>query len=165
MAEWNDDDAAARRRSKGYVSAAVAAAAAAAAAAEGSMCARHPRAIGRYCICQGGWAERTALVPIRNLQLMLDTMRVTQRACIVVDVNERATTYLKYIDSNYLQFCKPDDLARDVVRMAALGAARYGKPLVMDCSDVALNWQDLTQVFDSLRLDSCIWLLIEAAGV
>jgi hypothetical protein len=92
-----------------------------------------------------------ALVPIRNLQLMLDTMRVTLRACIVVDVNERATTYLRYIDSNYLQFCKPDDLAPNIVRMAALGAARYGKPLVLDCSDVALNWPDLSKVFDAVE--------------
>jgi hypothetical protein len=26
------------------------------------------------------------------------------------------------------------------------GAARYGKPLVLDCSEVVLNWQDLSKV-------------------
>ena len=26
------------------------------------------------------------------------------------------------------------------------GAVRYGKPLVLDCSEVALNWHDLSKV-------------------
>lgn len=45
---------------------------------------------------------------------------------------------------------KPGDLEPSKVRLALLGALRFGKPLVLDNGDLDLNWQQLAGAFDAV---------------
>ena len=53
-----------------------------------------------------------------------------------MDVTDRCATFLKYRDTNYINAVDPTQMKPEVVRMALLGALRYGKPIVIDMMDL-----------------------------
>ncbi|GAB5584309.1 IQ motif and ankyrin repeat domain-containing protein 1 isoform X1 [Prionailurus iriomotensis] len=60
---------------------------------------------------------------------------------LMKDVGDRIradATFLRYQDTNYVDAVNPDHLRPERIRLALLGALRYGKPLVFDLRDVDL---------------------------
>ncbi|KAI4581775.1 hypothetical protein MJG53_009300 [Ovis ammon polii x Ovis aries] len=50
----------------------------------------------------------------------------------------QAATFLRYQDTNYVDAVNPDHLRPERIRLALLGALRFGKPLVFDLREVDL---------------------------
>ncbi|XP_049488758.1 IQ motif and ankyrin repeat domain-containing protein 1 isoform X2 [Panthera uncia] len=67
-----------------------------------------------------------------------DRIRVDGRWPLVIDPSGQAATFLRYQDTNYVDAVNPDHLRPERIRLALLGALRYGKPLVFDLCDVDL---------------------------
>ncbi|XP_053516969.1 IQ motif and ankyrin repeat domain-containing protein 1 isoform X2 [Artibeus jamaicensis] len=67
-----------------------------------------------------------------------DRIRADGRWPLVIDPSGQAATFLRYQDTNYLDTVNPDHLQPERVRLALLGALRYGKPLVFDLREVDL---------------------------
>jgi len=65
----------------------------------------------------------------------------------MVDESGQAGIFLRYSDTNYLNVLNPKHMEPDTIRMALLGAIRYGKALVIDLMGV-----DMFHVFE-MRLD------------
>ncbi|XP_013375510.1 PREDICTED: putative IQ motif and ankyrin repeat domain-containing protein LOC642574 homolog isoform X3 [Chinchilla lanigera] len=57
---------------------------------------------------------------------------------LVIDPSGQAATFLRYQDTNYLDTMNPEHLRPETIRLALLGALRYGKPLVFDFRDMDL---------------------------
>uniref|UniRef100_G3UHD5 IQ motif and ankyrin repeat containing 1 n=1 Tax=Loxodonta africana TaxID=9785 RepID=G3UHD5_LOXAF len=55
---------------------------------------------------------------------------------LVIDPSGQAATFLRYQDTNYLDTMNPEHLRPERMRLALLGALRYGKPLVFDLGAV-----------------------------
>ncbi|XP_071111062.1 IQ motif and ankyrin repeat domain-containing protein 1-like [Haliotis cracherodii] len=51
---------------------------------------------------------------------------------LIIDLQGNVTTFFKYRDANVLQAELPGDLSVDKLRVALIGALRFGKPLVLD---------------------------------
>ncbi|XP_053101728.1 IQ motif and ankyrin repeat domain-containing protein 1 isoform X3 [Hemicordylus capensis] len=60
----------------------------------------------------------------------------TRRWPLVVDPSGQTAIFLRYRDTNYLNTVDPSDMAVETIRLALLGALRYGKPLVFDMMEV-----------------------------
>jgi hypothetical protein len=60
-------------------------------------------------------------------------------AVLLVDPGRQAQTFLRYRDVNYLNYCSSRHTQPSSVRMALLGAVRYGKPCVLDLGDVPVG--------------------------
>lgn len=69
---------------------------------------------------------------------------------MIVDPGKRAQLFLRYRDTNYLTACDPRHLTSESVRMAILGALRYGKFVVIDLLDIEDMWTVITQKFDDV---------------
>lgn len=67
-----------------------------------------------------------------------DRMRADGRWPLVIDPSGQAATFLRYQDTNYLDAVNPDHMRPERIRLALLGALRYGKPLVFDLGEVDL---------------------------
>ncbi|XP_043458129.1 IQ motif and ankyrin repeat domain-containing protein 1 [Prionailurus bengalensis] len=67
-----------------------------------------------------------------------DRIRADGRWPLVIDPSGQAATFLRYQDTNYVDAVNPDHLRPERIRLALLGALRYGKPLVFDLRDVDL---------------------------
>uniref|UniRef100_A0A667I2V5 IQ motif and ankyrin repeat containing 1 n=1 Tax=Lynx canadensis TaxID=61383 RepID=A0A667I2V5_LYNCA len=67
-----------------------------------------------------------------------DRVRADGRWPLVIDPSGQAATFLRYQDTNYVDAVNPDHLRPERIRLALLGALRYGKPLVSDLRDVDL---------------------------
>ncbi|XP_074919459.1 IQ motif and ankyrin repeat domain-containing protein 1 isoform X1 [Chelonoidis abingdonii] len=55
---------------------------------------------------------------------------------LIIDPSGQAAAYLRYRDTNYLNTLNPNDMNVETVRLALLGALRYGKPVVFDMMEV-----------------------------
>ncbi|XP_078009988.1 IQ motif and ankyrin repeat domain-containing protein 1 isoform X1 [Phascolarctos cinereus] len=55
---------------------------------------------------------------------------------LVIDPTGQAATFLRYQDTNYLDTLNPAHMQPDRVRLALLGALRFGKPLVFDMREI-----------------------------
>ncbi|XP_069077025.1 IQ motif and ankyrin repeat domain-containing protein 1 isoform X1 [Pleurodeles waltl] len=55
---------------------------------------------------------------------------------LIVDPTGQAATFLRYRDTNYLDTLNPAHMQAETIRLALLGALRYGKPLVFDMMEV-----------------------------
>uniref|UniRef100_A0A8C4TBX0 Uncharacterized protein n=1 Tax=Erpetoichthys calabaricus TaxID=27687 RepID=A0A8C4TBX0_ERPCA len=55
---------------------------------------------------------------------------------LIIDPFGQAATFLRYRDTNYLDALNPKEMQPDVLRLALLGAIRFGKPLVINMMDV-----------------------------
>ncbi|XP_024903377.1 putative IQ motif and ankyrin repeat domain-containing protein LOC642574 homolog [Pteropus alecto] len=67
-----------------------------------------------------------------------DRIRADGRWPLVIDPSGQAATFLRYQDTNYVDTVNPDHLRPERIRLALLGALRYGKPLVFDLREVDL---------------------------
>nr|XP_060467543.1 LOW QUALITY PROTEIN: IQ motif and ankyrin repeat domain-containing protein 1 [Panthera onca] len=67
-----------------------------------------------------------------------DRIRADGRWPLVIDPSGQAATFLRYQDTNYVDAVNPDHLRPERIRLALLGALRFGKPLVFDLCDVDL---------------------------
>ncbi|KAL2082884.1 hypothetical protein ACEWY4_020657 [Coilia grayii] len=57
---------------------------------------------------------------------------------LIVDPSGQAATFLRYRDTNYVDAMHPENMRPDTLRVALLGAIRYGKALVINMMDVDL---------------------------
>uniref|UniRef100_A0A8C7RCG7 IQ motif and ankyrin repeat domain-containing protein LOC642574 homolog n=1 Tax=Oncorhynchus mykiss TaxID=8022 RepID=A0A8C7RCG7_ONCMY len=57
---------------------------------------------------------------------------------LLVDTYGQAATFLRYRDTNYLDALHPGDMQPEKLRLALLGAIRFGKPLVINMMEVDL---------------------------
>ncbi|XP_073191142.1 IQ motif and ankyrin repeat domain-containing protein 1 [Lepidochelys kempii] len=55
---------------------------------------------------------------------------------LIIDPSGQAATFLRYRDTNYLNTLNPNDMNMETIRLALLGALRYGKPVVFDMMEV-----------------------------
>ncbi|XP_077022703.1 IQ motif and ankyrin repeat domain-containing protein 1 isoform X2 [Tamandua tetradactyla] len=67
-----------------------------------------------------------------------DRIRADGRWPLVIDPSGQAATFLRYQDTNYVDTVNPEHLRPEKLRLALLGALRYGKPLVLDLREVDL---------------------------
>nr|XP_028708918.1 putative IQ motif and ankyrin repeat domain-containing protein LOC642574 homolog isoform X4 [Macaca mulatta] len=65
-------------------------------------------------------------------------IRADGRWPLVIDPSGQAATFLRYQDTNYVDTVNPEHLKPERLRLALLGALRYGKPLVFDLREVDL---------------------------
>ncbi|XP_071965660.1 IQ motif and ankyrin repeat domain-containing protein 1-like [Antedon mediterranea] len=63
-------------------------------------------------------------------------MEADGRWPILIDSSDRTSTFLRYQDTNYLHALNPSRMQPEMIRMALLGALRYGKPFVIDMQEV-----------------------------
>ncbi|XP_069847667.1 IQ motif and ankyrin repeat domain-containing protein 1-like isoform X2 [Dipodomys merriami] len=57
---------------------------------------------------------------------------------LIIDPSGQAATFLRYQDTNYVDTVNPEHLRPERIRLALLGALRYGKPLVFDLREMDL---------------------------
>ena len=50
---------------------------------------------------------------------------------------------------------KPSDMATEYLRVATLGALRYGKALVVDNADLPLDWGAIAASFNAVLAGAC----------
>ncbi|XP_047641545.1 IQ motif and ankyrin repeat domain-containing protein 1 isoform X2 [Phacochoerus africanus] len=55
---------------------------------------------------------------------------------LVIDPSGQAAVFLRYQDTNYVDAVNPEHLRPERLRLALLGALRFGKPLVVDLREV-----------------------------
>ncbi|TPP57257.1 putative IQ motif and ankyrin repeat domain-containing protein [Fasciola gigantica] len=55
---------------------------------------------------------------------------------LVVDPTDQASTFLRYRDTNYLNVLNAKHMDSETIRVALLGALRYGKPVVLDLMEL-----------------------------
>uniref|UniRef100_A0A8C5LED1 IQ motif and ankyrin repeat containing 1 n=1 Tax=Jaculus jaculus TaxID=51337 RepID=A0A8C5LED1_JACJA len=67
-----------------------------------------------------------------------DRIRADGRWPLVIDPSGQAAIFLRYQDTNYVDTMNPEHLRPERIRLALLGALRYGKPLVFDLREVNL---------------------------
>ena len=108
-------------------------------------------------------ATRGVLCNIRELDdvLVRDVgNRIAQdgRWPLLVDASNRVSTFLRYRDTNYLNVCSPRDMSAEAMRMALLGAIRYGKPLVADLMDIDC-WDVFAKRLDGVEDGLCAALM------
>ncbi|XP_072458683.1 IQ motif and ankyrin repeat domain-containing protein 1 isoform X3 [Notamacropus eugenii] len=65
-----------------------------------------------------------------------DRIQSDGRWPLVIDPSGQAATFLRYQDTNYLDTLNPAHMQPDRVRLALLGALRFGKPLVFDMREI-----------------------------
>nr|XP_035132872.1 IQ motif and ankyrin repeat domain-containing protein 1 isoform X2 [Callithrix jacchus]XP_054102501.1 IQ motif and ankyrin repeat domain-containing protein 1 isoform X2 [Callithrix jacchus]XP_054102502.1 IQ motif and ankyrin repeat domain-containing protein 1 isoform X2 [Callithrix jacchus]XP_054102503.1 IQ motif and ankyrin repeat domain-containing protein 1 isoform X2 [Callithrix jacchus]XP_054102504.1 IQ motif and ankyrin repeat domain-containing protein 1 isoform X2 [Callithrix jacchus] len=65
-------------------------------------------------------------------------IRADGRWPLIIDPSGQAATFLRYQDTNYVDTVNPEHLRPERMRLALLGALRYGKPLVFDLREVDL---------------------------
>ncbi|XP_032323482.1 putative IQ motif and ankyrin repeat domain-containing protein LOC642574 homolog [Camelus ferus] len=92
------------------------------------------RADGRSVVYDGRWARGGEMrVPADGGDLV-----AAPRWPLVIDPSGQAATFLRYQDTNYVFALNPDHLRPERIRLALLGALRFGKPLVFDLREVDL---------------------------
>eukprot|EP00760_Papus_ankaliazontas_P006311 PhM_4_TR12990/c0_g1_i1/m.67236 len=57
---------------------------------------------------------------------------------LLVDISARASVFLRYRDTNYLDSFQPSNMEPEAIRKALLGGLRYGKPVIIDMRDVPM---------------------------
>lgn len=69
---------------------------------------------------------------------------------LLIDSSPQTSTFLRYRDTNFLDALNPKQMEPDVIRLALLGALRYGKPAVVDMMDVDM-FDTVAMVFDGVQ--------------
>ncbi|XP_025110079.1 putative IQ motif and ankyrin repeat domain-containing protein [Pomacea canaliculata] len=68
---------------------------------------------------------------------------------LIIDTSGQATTFLRYRDTNYINTIRPTDMEEGRLRLAIVGALRFGKPLVLDMLEVNM-FQTICDRFDQI---------------
>nr|XP_015212678.1 PREDICTED: putative IQ motif and ankyrin repeat domain-containing protein LOC642574 homolog isoform X1 [Lepisosteus oculatus]XP_015212679.1 PREDICTED: putative IQ motif and ankyrin repeat domain-containing protein LOC642574 homolog isoform X1 [Lepisosteus oculatus] len=58
---------------------------------------------------------------------------------LLIDPSGQAATFLRYRDTNYLDALNPEHMQPEVLRVALLGAIRFGKPLVINMMEADVS--------------------------
>jgi len=69
---------------------------------------------------------------------------------LLIDEQERASTFLRYRNVNYLSLMNAKDMEPERIRLAILGGIRFGKPAVIDFLDVD-DWPLLNSMFEKVK--------------
>jgi len=69
---------------------------------------------------------------------------------MIIDPSKRATMFVRYRDTNYLNACSSKDMSKDIIRKSLLGSLRYGKPMVVDMMDVDM-YEAVIDCFDLVQ--------------
>lgn len=69
---------------------------------------------------------------------------------LLLDLSKQVSTFFRYRDCNYVNTANPKDTRKDVLRLALLGALRFGKPLVVDMLDVDL-FETICDKFEAIE--------------
>ncbi|ESO94491.1 hypothetical protein LOTGIDRAFT_215456 [Lottia gigantea] len=80
-------------------------------------------------------------VAIRELEEVLlrdvgNKIRDSGKWPLIIDTSGQASTFLRYRDTNVINALRQQDMEPNRIRLALLGAIRYGKPLVIDMMQV-----------------------------
>ena len=70
--------------------------------------------------------------------IMRDVGNVLQKSKkwpILIDPSGQSATFLRYRDCNYIHALHPNEMKAESIRLALLGAVRFGKPFVLDLMD------------------------------
>ena len=65
---------------------------------------------------------------------------------LLVDVTKQAAVFLRYNDVNYLNVCNSRNMDSESIRLALLGAVRFGKPMVVDMMDIQYDISQLAEM-------------------
>ena len=71
---------------------------------------------------------------------------------LLIDFSQQVATFLRYRDTNYVNICSPEQMSPDRLRLALLGAIRFGKPLVLDMMDCDA-WASVEECFTAIEPD------------
>ncbi|MGH0120498.1 UNVERIFIED_CONTAM: hypothetical protein FKN15_066822 [Acipenser sinensis] len=69
---------------------------------------------------------------------------------LLIDPSGQASTFLRYRDTNYTDALNPEHMKPEVLRLALLGAIRFGKPLVFNMMEVNL-FESVENQFDQIQ--------------
>ncbi|TGZ64638.1 hypothetical protein CRM22_006274 [Opisthorchis felineus] len=79
-------------------------------------------------------------------------LEMTGKWPLVVDPSDRASTFLRYRDTNYVNILNPRQLEPEKLRISLLGALRYGKPMVVDLMELDSTFESLCRSrFESIK--------------
>mmetsp|Transcript_73596 Transcript_73596/g.221223 ORF Transcript_73596/g.221223 Transcript_73596/m.221223 type:complete len:264 (+) Transcript_73596:1129-1920(+) len=99
-----------------------------------------------------GEAGYSLQIPLTRLADALDSVcNDSDRYTLLVDLGGKAATYFSYRDCNMLTYARPEDTSPERIRMALLGALRYGKPLVLDMMGLQLVHDEIDALFDAVQ--------------
>ena len=99
-----------------------------------------------------GEAGYSLQIALTRLADALDSVcNDSDRYSLLVDLGGKATTYFQYRDCNMLCYCKPDDIVPERIRMALLGALRFGKPFVLDMMSLQLQSDEIEKLFEAVQ--------------
>jgi len=70
---------------------------------------------------------------------------------MIIDPTNQVSTFLRYQDTNYLNALAPKNMEAEIIRLAVIGAIRYGKPLVVDMMEVDM-YQTVSDRMDEVLL-------------
>ena len=98
------------------------------------------------------------MVEIKDLDDVLikdvgSKLRDSGKPAFVIDPSSQAQTFLRYIDTNYVNALSRANMDAEKLRRSILGAIRYGKPLVLDLMDVDGVWESIQVDFDCIQKD------------
>eukprot|EP00058_Branchiostoma_floridae_P009891 XP_002595379.1 hypothetical protein BRAFLDRAFT_69208 [Branchiostoma floridae] len=79
-----------------------------------------------------------------------DKIKESGKWPLVIDESDRVSTFLRYQDTNYLNAKNPGDMEPERIRMAIIGAIRFGKPVVLDMMDTHM-FQAAADKFDVVQ--------------
>ena len=77
---------------------------------------------------------------------------------LIIDPSGQVSIFLKYRDTNFIDMFIPTHTVSDTVRLALLGAIRFGKMLVIDMRDVDM-WYQVAVMFEQVQPDLLASLL------
>lgn len=69
---------------------------------------------------------------------------------LLIDPSGQSSVFLRYRDTNYLCAINPSQMKPDVIRMALIGAIRFGKCFVLDMMEVDM-FDVLHNIFDEVQ--------------
>ncbi|MGH0158210.1 UNVERIFIED_CONTAM: hypothetical protein FKN15_062905 [Acipenser sinensis] len=69
---------------------------------------------------------------------------------LLIDPSGQASTFLRYRDTNYTDALNPEHMKPEVLRLALLGAIRFGKPLVINMMELNL-FESVENQFDQVQ--------------
>ncbi|CAL8074685.1 unnamed protein product [Calicophoron daubneyi] len=62
---------------------------------------------------------------------------------LIIDPTDQSSTFLRYRDTNYVNVLNPRQMDLEKIRIALLGALRYGKPFVLDLMELDTTFETL----------------------
>lgn len=91
---------------------------------------------------------------IRELEEVLlrdvgNKIKDSEKWPMLIDPTGQATTFLRYRDTNYICAVNPQQMKLDVIRVALLGAIRFGKPFVLDMLEVDM-YDTIEHIFEEI---------------